>query len=122
MKFYFINLISKEKNYERLYARDADWAVKGKIKADWGNDVVFNNGMNDIRLTMNANGRIFSAIADDPDDFPTVRQVDFPEIFEIIKQLKKQESSFKGSSEIKSEWNRIVAFVRMNMSLNLEND
>ena len=34
MKFYFIKPISKEKNYERLYARDADWATKGKIKAD----------------------------------------------------------------------------------------
>ena len=86
------------------------------------NYVVFNNGMNDIRLTMNANGRIFSTIADDPDDFPTVRQVDFPEIFEIIKQLKKQESSFKGSSAIKSEWDRIAAFVRMHMSLNSEDD
>ena len=84
------------------------------------NYVVFNNGMNDIRLTMNANGRIFSTIADDPDDFPTIRQVDIPEIFEIIKQLKKQESSFKGSSEIKSEWDRITAFVRMNISLNSE--
>lgn len=34
MKFYFIKLISKEKSYERLYARDAYWATKGKIKAD----------------------------------------------------------------------------------------
>ena len=84
------------------------------------NYVVFNNGINNIKLTMNANGRIFSVIADDPDDFPTVRQVDIPEIFEIIKQLKKQESSFKGSSEIKSEWDRITAFVRMNISLNSE--
>ena len=86
------------------------------------NYVVFNNGMNDIRLTMNANGRIFSTVADDPDDFTTVRQVDFPEVFEIIKQLKEQKSSFKGSSTIKSEWDRIVAFVRMNMSLNSEDD
>lgn len=86
------------------------------------NYVVFNNGMNDIKLTMNANGRIFSAIADDPDDFLTIRQIDIPEAFEIIKQLKKQESSFKGSSAIKSEWDRITAFVRMNMSLNSEND
>ena len=86
------------------------------------NYVVFNNGMNDIRLTMNANGRIFSAIADDPDDFPTLRQADFPEVFEIIRQLKEQESSFKGSSAIKSEWDRITAFVRMNMSLNSEDD
>lgn len=86
------------------------------------NHVIFNNGMNDIRLTMNANGRIFSAIADDPDDFPTIRQVDIPETFEIIKQLKKQEPSFKGSSAIKSEWDRITAFVRMNMSLNSEDD
>ena len=84
------------------------------------NYVIFNNGMNDIKLTMNANGRIFSTIADDPDDFPTNRQVDIPETFEIIKQLKKQESSFKGSSTIKSEWDRIIAFVRMNMSLNSE--
>lgn len=84
------------------------------------NYVVFNNGMNNIKLTMNANGRIFSTIADDPDDFPTVRQVDIPEVFEIIKQLKNQESSFKGSSEIKSEWGRIKAFVRMNISLNSE--
>ena len=87
-----------------------------------GNYVVFNNGMNNIKLTMNANGRIFSTIADDPDDFPTIRQVDFAETFEIIKQLKKQESSFKGSSAIKSEWDRIMAFVRMNMSLNSEDD
>ena len=79
------------------------------------NYIIFNNGIN-------ANGRIFSAIADDPDDFPTIRQVDFCEIFEIIKQLKKQKSSFKGSSEIKSEWDRIMAFVRINMSLNSEND
>ena len=84
------------------------------------NYVIFNNGMNDIKLTMNANGRIFSTIADDPDDFPTIRQVDIPETFEIIKQLKKQESSFKGSSTIKSEWDRIIAFVRMNMLLNSE--
>ena len=84
------------------------------------NYVIFNNGMNNIKLTMNANGRIFSTIADDPDDFSTIRQVDFPEIFEIIKQLKKQESSFKGSSAIKSEWDRITAFVRMNMFLNSE--
>ena len=86
------------------------------------NYVIFNNGMNNIKLTMNANGRIFSAIADDPDDFPTIRQVDFCEIFEIIKQLKKQESTFKGSSSIKSEWDRIMAFVRMNMVLNSEVD
>ena len=52
----------------------------------------------------------------------TIRQIDFREIFEIIKQLKKQESTFKGSSSIKSEWDRITAFVRMNMSLNLEDD
>ena len=84
------------------------------------NYVIFNNGMNDIKLTMNANGRIFSTIADDPDDFPTIRQVDIPETFEIIKQLKKQESSFKGSSTIKSEWDRIIAFVRMPMSLTSE--
>lgn len=86
------------------------------------NYVIFNNGMNNIKLTMNANGRIFSAIADDPDDFLTIRQIDIPEVFEIIKQLKKQESSFKGSSAIKSEWDRITAFVRMNMSLNSEDD
>lgn len=84
------------------------------------NYVIFNNGMQQYKLTMNANGKIFSAIADDPDDFPTIRQIDIPETFEIIKQLKKQESSFKGSSEIKSEWDRIKAFVRMNMSLNSE--
>ena len=84
------------------------------------NYVVFNNGMNNIKLTMNAVGRILSTVADDPDDFTTVRQVDIPEIFEIIKQLKKQESSFKGSSAIKSEWDRITAFVRMNISLNSE--
>ena len=54
------------------------------------NYIIFNNGMNNIKLTMNANGRIFSTIADDPDDFPTIRQIDFREIFEIIKQLKKQ--------------------------------
>ena len=86
------------------------------------NYIIFNNGMNNIKLTMNANGRIFSTIADDPDDFPTIRQIDFCEIFEIIKQLKKQESTFKGSSSIKSEWDRITAFVRMNMSLNSEDD
>ena len=86
------------------------------------NYIIFNNGMNNIKLTMNANGRIFSTIADDPDDFPTIRQIDFREIFEIIKQLKKQESTFKGSSSIKSKWDRITAFVRMNMSLNLEDD
>ena len=86
------------------------------------NYVIFNNGMNNIKLTMNANGRIFSTVADDPDDFPTIRQVDFPEIFEIIKQLKEQESTFKNSSEIRSEWDRIATFVRMNMSLNSEDD
>lgn len=83
------------------------------------NYIIFNNGMNNIKLTMNANGRIFSTIADDPDDFPTIRQVDFPETFEVIKQLKKQESSFKGSLAIKSEWDRIVAFVELNMFLNV---
>ena len=84
-----------------------------------GNYVIFNNGMNNIKLTMNANGKIFSVLADDPDDFPTIRQIDFCEIFEIIKQLKKQESTFKGSSTIKNEWNRIVAFVELNMFLNV---
>ena len=84
-----------------------------------GNYVIFNNGMNNIKLTMNANGKIFSVLADDPDDFPTIRQIDFCEIFEIIKQLKKQESTFKGSSTIKNEWNRIVAFVQLNMFLNV---
>ena len=83
------------------------------------NYIILNNGMNNIKLTMNANGRIFSTIADDPDDFPTIRQVDFPETFEVIKQLKKQESSFKGSPAIKSEWDRIVAFVELNMFLNV---
>ena len=83
------------------------------------NYIIFNNGMNNIKLTMNANGRIFSTIADDPDDFPTIRQVDFPETFEVIKQLKKQESGFKGSPAIKSEWDRIVAFVELNMFLNV---
>ena len=86
------------------------------------NYVIFSDGMNRIKLTMNANGRIFSVLADDPDDFPTLRQADFPEVFEIIRQLKEQESSFKGSSAIKSEWDRITAFVRMNMSLNSEDD
>ena len=86
------------------------------------NYVIFSNGINRIKLTMNANGKIFSVLADDPDDFPMIRQIDFCEIFEIIKQLKKQESTFKGSSSIKSEWDRITAFVRMNMSLNSEDD
>lgn len=133
MKFYFINLISKEKIMNVFRPGTQFGRTKEKLKQieemdtlwkylylNEKNYVVFNNGMNNIKLTMNAVGRILSTVADDPDDFTTVRQVDIPEIFEIIKQLKKQESSFKGSSAIKSEWDRITAFVRMNISLNSE--
>lgn len=71
------------------------------------NFIIYNNGICNIKLSMNENGRTFSNIADDLEDKPTVKKIDVPEIFIIIKQLKK-----------KNEWNKIVSFVRMNNSLN----
>lgn len=79
-----------------------------------GNCVTFNNGMTDIRLTMNEDGNLLSVINDDPDDFPTVRKIYVPEIFEIINQLKEQDYNEKDSV-----WDRIKLYVSMNMSLNL---
>jgi hypothetical protein len=71
------------------------------------NFIVYNNGICNIKLFMNENGRTFSNIADDLEDKPTVKKLDVPEIFAIIKQLK-----------YKKEWNKIVSFVRINNSLN----
>ena len=79
-----------------------------------GNYVTFNNGMTDIRLTMNEDGNLLSVINDDPDDYPTARKIYVPEAFEIISQLKEQEYNEKDSV-----WDRIKAYVSMNMSLNL---
>ena len=78
------------------------------------NYVTFNNGMTDIRLTMNEDGNLLSVINNDPDDFPTVRRIYIPEILGIIEQLKEQDYNEKDSV-----WDRIKVYVSMNMSLNL---
>lgn len=77
------------------------------------NYIIFNNGIVNLKITMDPKCNLKSKIADDPYDKETIFQIRIPTLLEIIKQLKRKATS----SSFSNEWERILAFVKFNSDL-----
>lgn len=78
------------------------------------NYVVYNNGIINLKLRMDQNCNLKIKVMEDPKDKETLLQLKIPVLFEIIKQLKEMKTSNLAFS---NEWERIVAFVKLNIDL-----
>lgn len=77
------------------------------------NYIIFNNGIVNLKITMDQKCNLKSKIVDDPYDNETIFQIRIPTLLEIIKQLKRKATN----SSFSNEWERIVAFVKLNSDL-----
>ena len=78
------------------------------------NYIIFNNGIVNLKITMDQKCNLKSKIVDDPYDNETIFQIRIPVLFEIIKQLKEMKTN---NFAFSNEWERIVAFVKLNTDL-----
>ena len=78
------------------------------------NYIIFNNRIVNLKITMDHKCNLKSKIVDDPYDNETIFQIRIPVLFEIIKQLKETKTN---NFAFSNEWERIVAFVKLNTDL-----
>lgn len=74
------------------------------------NYIIFNNGIVNLKITMDQKCDLKSKIADVPYDKETIFQIRIPILLEMIKQLKRKATN----SYFSNEWERILAFVKFN--------
>lgn len=74
------------------------------------NYIIFNNGIVNLKITMDQKCDLKSKIAGVPYDKETIFQIRIPILLEMIKQLKRKATN----SYFSNEWERILAFVKFN--------
>lgn len=77
------------------------------------NYIIFNNGIVNLKITMDQKCNLKSKIDDVPYDKETIFLIRIPILLEMIKQLKRKPTN----SSFSNEWERIVAFVKLNSDL-----